>query len=123
MADLVMSLQEQLPQPVEHGEGQRCRPCLARGTLLGGLGEIGRGADLRQRHAVHRLQQRAEHRQRIDAIVVLALQRRQRRGRIAGEHLAEQFAHGAAIGQAEHLANRLRGHPTAFKIGMADRLV
>ena len=118
-----MPLQQQLPQSVQQGERQLLRPIAIGVALFRRLRRIFRGADLDQGHAMHRLQQGAQHALRIDAEIILPAQSRQRTRRVAAEQQGKQIADGAAIRQAQHLAHGCRLHAAALKIGMGDRLV
>src|SRR3546814_774343 len=67
--DLVMPLEQQLPEPVKRREGEFARPFLVTAAFLGGLRGIGRGAELDQRDSVDGFEQRAQHRLWFDAVI------------------------------------------------------
>jgi len=92
-------------------------------ALLGRLPGRRRRPDLGQRHAVHRFQQRAQHRLRVHAQVILTAQRRERWRRLPRQQQPEQAADRAAIGQAQHRADRIGADAFAFHARMGDRLV
>ena len=82
-----MAPQQQLPQPVQRAVTELARPFGERLALLGRLRRIAGRADLRQRDAVHRFEQPAQHRPRIDAqIILLGASAASAPGAVAGEH-------------------------------------
>ena len=105
----VMPLEQQLPQPVQRRRRPACPPSrpaprAPRPTAPGSA----RAADLGTGDAVHRLQQPAEQRRRIDAERMLLLAARRAPPARRPPAAARTVAHRAAIGQAEHLAHRRR---------------
>ena len=124
LAHLVVSLEQQLPQPVELRRRNRSGPFAQLCAFLAGQRIDLAPRDLRHGDAVDDVHQRAQHRQRLDSERVLFVDACEQRLALTRQQMRQQPSLRALVGEPEHRTDPLGGDPAcAVHIGMRDRLI